>query len=163
MRIRDLAAEDLPHVLELNNAAVPAVGSLGDAELARLVDMASVAVVAEDGDTVVGFALGLPPGVAYASENYRYFADRLDDFHYLDRVVVDPSASRRGVGSALYDEVERRCGAPAFVCEVNLRPRNDDSLAFHERRGFRQVGTQDTEGGAKTVALLRKDLGDLRR
>lgn len=159
MPFRDLAPADLPRVLDLNNAAVPAVSPLTASELARLVEMATVTVVADVDGTVAGFAVGFAPGAAYQSENYRYFADRLDDFHYLDRIVVDPAYFRRGLGSGLYDEVERRCGAPVLVCEVNLRPRNDDSLAFHEVRGFEQVDTQDTDGGAKTVALLRKKLG----
>ena len=161
MLLRDLAPEDLPRVLELNNAAVPAVGELTLPALTELAEMAALGIVATDpdaGDAVIGFALGFGPGAAYGSENYRYFADRLDDFHYLDRIVVDPAYFRRGVGSALYDEVERRCAAKVLTCEVNLVPRNDDSLAFHAHRGFEQVGTQQTEGGKKTVSLLRKEL-----
>lgn len=158
MSFRTLRPEDLPRVLELNNTATPAVGRLTMPDLERLVDMATVRVAAVADDVVAGFALGLPPGRSYTSENYRYFAERFEDFHYLDRIVVDPSFFRRGLGSGLYDEVERLCGAPVLLCEVNIRPLNGDSLAFHEHRGFRQVGTQDTEGGTKTVALLRKDL-----
>lgn len=161
MLLRDVDPDDLPRVLELNNAAVPAVGELTLPALTELVGMAALGVVATDpdaGDAVVGFALGFGPGAAYRSENYRYFAERLTDFHYLDRIVVDPAYFRRGVGSALYDEVERRCGAKVLACEVNLVPRNDDSLAFHAHRGFVQVGTQQTEGGKKTVSLLQKNL-----
>lgn len=158
MSFRDLTAADLPRVLELNNTAVPAVGPLTSAELAELVGMAAVTVVADVDGAVAGFAVGFAPGAAYRSENYRYFAERLDDFHYLDRIVVDPAYARRGIGSGLYDEVERRCASSVLVCEVNLRPRNDESLAFHQVRGFRQVDTQDTDGGKKTVALLRKEL-----
>ena len=29
---------------------------------------------------------------------------------------------------------------PVLLCEVNVRPRNDVSLAFHESVGFREVG-----------------------
>lgn len=157
MPYRDLRPTDLPRLLELNNDAVPAVGELTMAGLEDLIGMASLVVIAEFDGEVAGFALGLDPGAAYESENYRYFTDHFTDFHYLDRIIVDPSFFRRGIGSELYDEVERRCGRPVLCCEVNLVPRNDRSLAFHERRGFRQVGTQDTAGG-KTVSLLRKDL-----
>ncbi|NNE42793.1 MAG: GNAT family N-acetyltransferase, partial [Gemmatimonadetes bacterium] len=48
--------------------------------------------------------------------------------------------------------------APMITCEVNTRPRNDGSLRFHARLGFREVGTQETEGGAKAVSLLEKRL-----
>lgn len=157
MPYRDGTPADLPRLLELNSAAVPAVGELTMPELTELVGMASLVVVAEIDSAVAGFAVGLGPGAAYASENYRYFADRYDDFHYIDRIIVDPAFFRQGIGGQLYDEVERRCGAPVLLCEVNLVPRNDRSLAFHEHRGFRQVGTQDTKGG-KTVSMLCKDL-----
>ena len=45
-----------------------------------------------------------------------------------------------------------------ITCEVNTRPANPDSMAFHERLGFREVGRQQTEGGAKEVALLAWEL-----
>ena len=41
---------------------------------------------------------------------------------------------------------------------MNVRPRNDGSLRFHQRYGFTAVGEQDTEGGAKRVTLLEKRL-----
>ena len=43
---------------------------------------------------------------------------------------------------------------------MNLRPRNEVSLAFHDTMGFTSVGEQDTEGGAKTVVMLARTLGD---
>lgn len=49
----------------------------------------------------------------------------------------------------------------ALACEVNTRPRNKDSLAFHERLGFKSVGEQDTDGGQKTVTMLLLDDGKL--
>jgi predicted GNAT superfamily acetyltransferase len=47
---------------------------------------------------------------------------------------------------------------PVLFCEVNVRPRNETSLAFHEAIGFREVGQQDTDGGTKRVSLLALDL-----
>lgn len=49
-------------------------------------------------------------------------------------------------------------GAPLPACEVNLHPRNDVSLAFHERQGFGEVGRQDRDDGAKTVSVMIKPL-----
>ena len=47
-----------------------------------------------------------------------------------------------------------------MTCEVNLRPPNPGSMAFHRAMGFDEVGTQNTEGGSKTVSLLVKRLDD---
>jgi predicted GNAT superfamily acetyltransferase len=40
---------------------------------------------------------------------------------------------------------------------VNLRPRNDGSLRFHARLGFKEVGQQETSYGV-LVSMLAKDL-----
>jgi uncharacterized protein len=97
----------------------------------------------------------------YASENYRWFEARGVDHLYVDRVVVAPHARRRGVAGMLYDAVEeaaRAGGRLEVTCEVNVRPRNDASLAFHAARGYVEVGRQETDGGSKTVAMLARPL-----
>ena len=43
-----------------------------------------------------------------------------------------------------------------MTCEVNIRPPNDGSMHFHERLGFRQVASQEIDGGKKEVALMEK-------
>jgi len=99
----------------------------------------------------------LAPGADYDSMNYAWFSAQYDDFVYLDRVAVAPGHRSAGVGSRLYDEVERRAKAEWFTLEVNLRPRNDGSLRFHARRGFVEVGQQETDYGA-LVSLMAKRL-----
>ena len=99
----------------------------------------------------------LPPRANYGSTNYALFSSRYDDFVYLDRVAVAPAYRGQNVGSRLYDEVERRTGALWFTLEVNLRPRNDGSLRFHARKGFVEVGQQETDYGA-LVSLMAKRL-----
>ena len=41
-----------------------------------------------------------------------------------------------------------------MCAEVNIKPRNERSLIFHEKFGFTPVGEQDTEGGSKRVQLM---------
>ncbi len=123
----------------------------------HLVGQCSIALAAEVGGELAGFCLVLAPGADYGSVNYRWFAARYDDFAYLDRVAVDERHRDRGIGTALYAEVERRTTARWFLLEVNLRPRNDGSLRFHQRLGFVEVGQQETPYGAR-VSMLAKDL-----
>lgn len=156
--LRPIADDDLEAVLALNQAHVPAVGGLDREGLDRLVRQAETAVLADlDGD-LGGFVLALPPGTSYGSPNYRWFSDRYDEFVYVDRIVVDTARQRVGLGHRLYDAVEAATSAPILCAEVNVRPRNGPSLAFHERRGFAPVGEQDTDDGAKRVVLLAKAL-----
>lgn len=106
---------------------------------------------------LLAFLIGLRPGNAYASENYRYFEARGNDYLYVDRIVVAEAARGRRVGRQLYDAVfdlARAEGRAEVDCEVNLDPPNPGSLAFHARLGFERVGEQPTKGGTVTVALL---------
>lgn len=117
-----------------------------------------------DGPALAGFLLALPETADYGSDNYRYFQARYDRFVYVDRIVVDDRFRRAGVGAALYRHLAGclPAGCPRIACEVNVRPPNEPSLAFHRKLGFEPVGEQDTEGGAKRVCLLVKTLGDIR-
>lgn len=160
--LRDYRPDDLPAVHAINQAEVPAVGSVTAEALGRLAELSLIALVAELDERVAGFCLVLPPGADYGSVNYRWFAERYDDFVYLDRVAISPDFQRRGVGRALYGEVERlaaarRPSAGQFLLEVNLRPRNDTSLAFHAELGFVEVGRQETDYGA-LVSMMAKPL-----
>src|SRR5690606_34433974 len=125
-------------------------------ELAHLVGISIVRLVVDDGE-VGGFVLALPPGLDYASENYRWFSERSQDWLYVDRIVLAPRLRGRGIGPILYDAVlaaARAAGRRGVTCGVNLRPPNPGSLAFHRRLGFREVGRQETKGGENQVALL---------
>lgn len=164
--VRPLQAADVAVVTALNDAEVPRVGHLGAGGLEALLVHADQAVVAERAGEVVGFAVAIAPGADYGSLNYRFFearvAERGSDHLYLDRIVVAATARRQGIAGALWDAVEERAratGRAELTCEVNVRPANPGSLAFHLGRGFAEVGRQETGGGAITVALLAKPVG----
>jgi predicted GNAT superfamily acetyltransferase len=159
--VRDTVEADLHAALALNNANVPALNELDLAEITRLVRLSHSALTAEVDGAFAGFCITFAPGADYASLNYAWFSRTYDRFVYLDRIAVDPSLRRHGVGRAFYAEVIERTrpSFPLLTCEVNVRPPNESSLAFHHAIGFREVGRQDTDGGAKTVSLLALDLG----
>ena len=132
-------------------------------ELWRLVTESTATLVAVDtaGGGVVAFVIVFGPDADYDSPNYRFFADRFASFRYVDRVVVDPAYARHGIGSRLYEAVVDAAAAatvPVVTAEVNVQPPNQASLAFHAAHGFVGVGEQDTEGGAKRVRLLVREL-----
>ena len=156
MNIRETVAADLPAALDLNNRNDPAINSLDAPEIERLLGMAALALTAEVDGEFAGFCITFPPGVDYASLNYGWFSRNFDDFVYLDRIAVDTAYRRLGIGRAFYSHiVERFTGVFQYLlCEVNVRPRNETSLQFHDSIGFREVGQQDTDGGKKTVSLL---------
>jgi predicted GNAT superfamily acetyltransferase len=156
--IRPYTPADLEAVVVINDGAHPAVPITPAGEIAELVASSRLALVVDDGE-VAGFLIALAAGQDYASENYAWFSARSDDFLYVDRIVLAPRLQGQGVGPRLYAAVEdaaRADGATEITCEVNVRPPNPGSLAFHARLGFVEVGRQQTKGGTTEVALLAR-------
>ena len=145
-------------MLALNQSNLAGVGPLDADRLRWLVGMASQALVADDAGEVVGYALVFGPDTDYDSTNYRWFVQRMDDFGYLDRIVVAPAHRRRGIGNLLYDAAEDGARTRGqLVCEVYVEPPNEPSLAFHAARGYTEVGRL-RQSNRKTSAMLAKRL-----
>ena len=162
MLLRPYRSEDLDVVHRINQGEVPAVGTETIDDLHDIAQQSTIALVAQVDDEIAGFCLVLAPGAEYDSMNYRWFSERYDDFVYLDRIAIPAPFQGRGIGRAMYGEVAKqaavlRPGATDFTLEVNLRPRNDQSLAFHARLGFAEVGQRETDYGT-LVSLMSKPL-----
>ena len=145
----------------MNNENDPAVSWLEREELESDLAVAKHALAIGE-EIVQGFCITFASGIQRdLGVNYAWFSARYPDFVYLDRVVIDAPFRSGGRGAALYTEVERRIRdegrTSLFTCEVNLRPRNDGSLRFHERLGFEHVGEQESKPGL-VVAMLAKRL-----
>ncbi len=162
LRMRVMKSSDVPAVTALNNTAHPAVTLLTEEDTTQLFDLCNIRLVATNRDRqITAFLLSLGMGKDYDSENYQWFEARGVRHQYIDRVVVGSSAKGTGIGRALYESVfehARQCGANEVTAEVNLRPPNPGSVAFHERLGFRRLAEQETKGGAIQVALLARSV-----
>ena len=160
MRVEDAEIKDLGVVRTLNETEVPHVNSITLDNFVWFLETADYFRVVRNGDEIEGFLIGFLPARPYNSPNYRWFDDHYSSFLYIDRVVVAPTARRRGVGRKLYEDFAGFAAGRAdrLTCEVNVRPPNEGSLRFHHTFGFAEVGRQETEGGAKEVYLLAMDL-----
>ncbi len=69
-------------------------------------------------------------------------------------MVIHEDFRRRGLASAVYDELESSCGRPLFALEVNLDPPNVASLAFHRARGYTEVGQRLSSGHLVSMLTL---------
>ena len=158
--LRSYVEDDLGAVLALNNAAAPAVNELTSSDLEWFAEISHLFLVSESGigeeRQITGFLIGLlGPGVDYESINYNWFTSRYESFLYVDRVVVGESSWSQGNGRRFYEALAASgSDQPVMCAEVNIKPRNDRSLIFHEKFGFIPVGEQDTEGGYKRVQLM---------
>ena len=160
IHIENVSAADLDEVLALNESEVPHVGQVDIEQMRWFANNATYFRVAKVGGSLGAFLIGLRPGTSYKSLNYGWFCDRYKNFAYVDRIAVAANARRLGLASTLYDDFAAAMpgSIEAITCEVNLRPSNEGSMRFHQRLGFREVGTLETVNGEKKVAFLLKDL-----
>lgn len=149
-----MTAADVERVLQLNEESVKALSPLDADGFDWHRRNAAAAVVWDTGQALEAFAFAFAPESTYESINYRWHAERFADFLYLDRIAVSSRLRRQGIGSALYDAIEAQAAPHGrMVCEVNCDPPNEESLIFHERRGYREVGHLTQTDGHRAVML----------
>jgi ribosomal protein S18 acetylase RimI-like enzyme len=103
------------------------------------------------------FRLGsaIAPFLAYGRAVESLRAEAMPGQHwYLAGIGVDPSAQRRGIGTALLEPglaAAARSGLPAV-----LLTNNEANLSFYERHGFRVVRKDETpKGGPQAWAMVK--------
>jgi predicted GNAT superfamily acetyltransferase len=164
MLIRDIQSKDYPAVLAINEFSVAVLSPLNQAQLERLIEQASIAVVAELDDNIAAFLLVVGPSTDYSSVNYQWFNQQYSDFLYIDRIVVHHNYRGKQLGQRLYEYVQKQAKAKstARLCaEIDIQPPNLPSLKFHEKWGFCEVYKlhhESVAGTEKVVSLQTKPL-----
>jgi len=145
-------------LLALNNAHAQELSWLEPERLKHLVAQAFLARRIGDLDA---FLLAFDQGADYDSPNFLWFRSRYPRFVYVDRIVVASSARGRGSARRLYRDLfehAAEAGHQRVVCEVNSRPPNPASDAFHAALGFVEVGSASVDDGSRTVRYLSRTL-----
>jgi [ribosomal protein S18]-alanine N-acetyltransferase len=138
--IRSLGYSDLPQVIAIERRAFPTPWSLAMFVL-ELSKPSGVCLAAIEERRVVGYLI----------------CARYADVWHLMNIAVDPPARRRGLATALLEEMIARAGADASYT-LEVRPSNGSAISLYERFGFRSAGTrrryyQDT--GEDAVIMWR--------
>ena len=154
--ISETTSDELPLIVKMNQEALPAVSNVNINDMNHFLTIVDYFRSLKIEEKLVGFLIALTPGKEYHSINYKWFEKRFDSFMYVDRIVIDPSYQGNGLGKAFYNDLVDFSNnkTDRITCEVNIRPKNEGSMIFHEKYGFVQVGTQTTENGKKEVSLM---------
>ena len=143
---KPLVSREVNEIHEINQENSPDVGDIPSIkEFKELIELSEEIYVFKDKDKIIGFTLLMREGSSYKSENYKFISSQYDRFLYVDRIAIQSNYRRRGLAETIYKKAindAKRLGLD-LLCEVNTRPRNDISLAFHSKMGFREIGTQD--------------------
>jgi len=156
--VRAAGAADRARIAMINREGQPGVNALLAQELDACLSRATLFRVAELGGAVAGYLIAFAAGFTAIGDEYAWFSARHPSFLYVDQVAVAADAWRRGVGAALYADLEREArerAVPVLVCEVNLRPPNPRSLAFHARLGFAEADQLEVSDGRRAALLER--------
>jgi ribosomal-protein-alanine N-acetyltransferase len=122
--VRSLGYGDLPQVIAIERRAFPTPWSLAMFVL-ELAKPSGVCLAAVEDKRIVGYLV----------------CARYADVWHLMNIAVDPQERRRGIATALLEEMFARAGAEeSYTLEV--RPSNDGAIALYERFGFRSAGTR---------------------
>ncbi len=153
--LRDATERDFGTVVALNSSEVEYTSPMDELRLRHLHSMASYHKVATVAGTVAAFLLAMKDGCGYVNENYEWFAARYDSFLYVDRIVVRRAYQGLKLGTLLYKDLFEYAKAHdigVIVCEYNIEPPNEPSRAFHDRFGFREIGSRWLTDGSKRIS-----------
>ena len=161
--ISETISDELPLIVKMNQEALPAVSSVNINDMNHFLTIVDYFCSLKIEKKLAGFLIALSPGKEYHSVNYKWFEKRFDSFMYVDRIVIDPSYQGKGLGKAFYNDLVDFSNnkTDRITCEVNIRPKNEGSMIFHEKYGFVQVGTQTTENGKKEVSLMEYKIASI--
>lgn len=160
MKIYPATLAHTDDIVALNDKFVAVTSPMDAARFQHLFDVSSLCIVAENDGKVVGFVLAMTRGDAYENGNFQWFDERLNRYVYIDRIVVSEDGRGHGVGRQLYAYVidwAQQQGLLQIAAEMDLIPPNEDSLKFHQKRGFIALGTRDLDSG-KTVSMQVKGI-----
>lgn len=163
IKVRKLENRDMNRILELNEESVHFLSPLTLDKLEYLRSQSEMFKVLEIDGCVEAFVLTLLQDQEYDSVNYKWFSTNYKKFLYIDRVVVSKMMQGKGLGPIIYVEVFKHAKSiktPYIAAEIDIMPANPNSLKFHKKFGFKEVGTQTIYDGKKSVSLQIAELSD---
>ena len=155
--INPLSENEIAEMHIINEENIPEVGSLAEIEdFKARVNWSENIFVYKCEDIIKAFVLCMREGQAYKSPNYEYLSNRFQKFLYVDRIAVQKEFRRKGIAEKIYSTVidKGKQNNLDILCEVNTRPSNEASMAFHQKMGFEEIGTNDFE--KNSVVYLRR-------
>lgn len=153
--IRQAQVSDFPRILDINATEEEKTSRIDLARITQLDLWSDYHRVAVMDDEVIGFLLVMSELSDYDGENFRWFVERYGCFLYIDRIVIDRTFGRRGVGNALYSDLIKFAATQScsmLCCEINVLPPNPVSHAFHAGFGFHEVGRSADAKASKVVS-----------
>ncbi|WP_044915983.1 GNAT family N-acetyltransferase [Butyrivibrio sp. WCE2006] len=160
--IKRIEPKDYLYVLKLNEENIDVLIPTDREELEYLAENAVLFHVIYVDESPAGFIIALREGLKdYDFKSYRWFKERYSKFLYIDRIVVDKEYWKKGIGRKLYQyafDYAKGNDIEIVGAAITTVPYNKESLAFHAKMGFTEVGEQLIRGGNVRISQQVKEL-----
>ncbi len=123
LEIRRLTYADLPHIMAIERRAFPTAWSLAMFVL-ELSKHSGICLAALEDDRIVGYMI----------------CSRYDTVWHIMNVAVEPDLRRRGIATALLEDLFARIDDSRARYTLEVRMSNHPAIALYERYGFRPAG-----------------------
>jgi len=142
--IDNIRTEHYLQILKVNAEYVYWLSPLDEARLKWVLERADYAKQIDNAQAVL---FGYPYDVNYPDHiNIQYLSQHIENYFYIDRIVIDSASQGKGYGRQLYEDIIRHAregGYEYLACEVNTKPNNPGSHAFHLKMGFEVLGDEE--------------------
>ena len=159
-RIRHATINDRDSILTINRSALNGVSEMDNAYYDLLVAESAIFHVIEVNEEIVGYVCALAHEAAYDGEEFLWFRKHITgNFLYIDQLAISKPYRYKGLGKKLYSDLEKlstHMNITTLVCDVNYKPFNTESQAFHRRLGFVELNRMPTRN--MVVSLMAKKL-----
>ena len=139
--ITDIRPEHYPQILKINAEFVHWLSPLDEARLKWILKRATYARQINGAQAIL---IGYSHDVDYPDhKNIAWLSNHIENFFYIERVIVDAASQGLGFGRRLYQDVEKFAaerGYTNLACEVNTLPDNPGSHKFHLALGYHPLG-----------------------
>ncbi len=160
--IKRIEPKDYDYVLELNEENVDVLIPTDREELKYLAEKAALFQTIYVDEVPAGFIIALREGLEdYDFKSYRWFEERYSKFLYIDRVVVDKKCWKKGLGRKLYQyafDYAKGNDIEIVGAAITTVPYNEESMAFHAKMEFHEIGEQLIRGGTVRISQQVKEL-----
>jgi len=167
LTIRRPTEKDLCFLTRCNNSEAKWVGVEEPSFFEKYMDLPNFNIAEMNGESA-GFLMAMGLRIEfwiteityYDSKNFIWFRERIPDFVYVDRVIIDEKFRRKGIATAMYEDLFHKNLNVPMVCEVAISPSNSDSIPFHEGLGFTSMGKFSADGVKLCTMYYREAAND---
>ena len=142
--IRNANRDDLTEIMKINHAvAYPEkkdgflIQKRSIEEFQKLLKLSKYFLVAEAEGKIAGYLIALDETADYLeNELFSFYAKNYEKFTFVDQIAILPECQGRGIGTKMYKKI-RESESKRILIDIFLKPKNNQSIAFHEKLGFK--------------------------